>query len=100
MARGIPQKMKAAVLHDWGDLRYEDVETPSYGPHEVLCRVSGCGICATDVHIAKGELKGIYPPHLPFIMGHEWYGEVEGVRCVCSMYGGSIPFMRECPPCG
>jgi len=76
MARGIPQKMKAAVLHDWGDLRYEDVETPSYGPHEVLCRVSGCGICATDVHIAKGELKGIYPPRLPFVMGHEWYGEV------------------------
>ncbi len=79
MARGIPQKMRAAVLHDWGDLRYEDVETPQYRDDEVLCRVSGCGICATDVHIAMGELEGIYPPHLPFIMGHEWFGEVVAV---------------------
>jgi len=40
MARGIPQKMKAAVLHNWNDLRYEDVETPQYREDEVLCRVA------------------------------------------------------------
>jgi L-iditol 2-dehydrogenase len=76
MPQEIPQKMKAVVLHDWNDLRYEEVETPAYEPDEVLCRVYGCGICATDVHIARGELEGLYPPGLPFIMGHEWFGEV------------------------
>jgi L-iditol 2-dehydrogenase len=76
MAAGIPQKMKAAVLHDWNDIWYEDVETPHYSPDEALCRVRGCGICGTDAHIIKGDFKGVWPPRLPFIMGHEWYGEV------------------------
>lgn len=76
MANAIPEKMKAVVLHDWNNLRYEEVETPIYGPDEVLCRVLGCGICATDIHITNGDLEGIYPPALPFIMGHEWYGEI------------------------
>lgn len=76
MAPEIPQKMKAVVLHGWNDLRYEDVEIPRYGPDEVLCRVSACGICATDPHIVKGSFKGVFPPQFPFIIGHEWYGEV------------------------
>jgi len=76
MAQSIPPKMKAAVLHNWNDLRYEDFETPQYGPDEVLCRVRGCGICGTDLHIMKGDFKGVFPPNFPFIMGHEWFGEV------------------------
>jgi len=71
--------MKAVVLHGWNDLRYEEVETPQYGAEEVLCRVLGCGICATDVHITKGDFEGLYPPSLPFILGHEWFGEVAAV---------------------
>ena len=76
MSKSIPPKMKAAVLHGWNDLRYEDFETPEYGPDEALCRVRGCGICGTDPHLVKGDLKGVFPPHFPFIIGHEWYGEV------------------------
>ncbi|MBW2207784.1 MAG: alcohol dehydrogenase catalytic domain-containing protein [Deltaproteobacteria bacterium] len=76
MTLQIPDTMKAVVLHDWNDLRYEDVETPHYGPDEVLCRVLGCGICATDIHMVKGDFEGLYPPALPFILGHEWFGEV------------------------
>jgi threonine dehydrogenase-like Zn-dependent dehydrogenase len=106
MARGIPEKMKAVVLHDWNDLRYEDVEIPQYGPDEVLCQVSACGICATDVHIARGELEGIYPPHLPFIMGHEWYGEVvalgsevEGFSAGQRVIGEPQKGCGVCPQC-
>ena len=76
MTQAVPPKMKAAVLHDWNDLRYEDFETPQYGPDEVLCRVRGCGICGTDLHITKGDFRGVFPPKFPFIMGHEWFGEV------------------------
>ncbi len=76
MAAVIPQKMKAAVLYGWNDLRYGEFETPPIGPEEVLCRVSACGICGTDVHIMKGNFKGVFPPQFPFILGHEWYGEI------------------------
>ncbi len=69
-------KMKAAVLYGWNDLRYGDFDIPEVGPDEVLCRVRGCGICGTDPHIMKGDFKGVFPPQFPFIMGHEWYGEV------------------------
>lgn len=75
----IPKRMKAAVLRDWDDLRYEDFETPGYGSDEILCRVKGCGICGTDLHVMKGHFKGVFPPKLPFIMGHEWYGEVVAI---------------------
>lgn len=76
MAKSIPKKMKAVVLHDWNDLRYEDFDTPNFEANEVLCRVKGCGICGTDPHIVKGDFKGVFPPYFPFIVGHEWYGEV------------------------
>lgn len=68
--------MKAAVLYDWNDLRYVDFPIPRYESDEVLCRVRGCGICGTDVHIMNGKFKGVFPPRFPFIMGHEWYGDV------------------------
>jgi D-arabinose 1-dehydrogenase-like Zn-dependent alcohol dehydrogenase len=76
MTQEIPQEMKAAVLHGWNDLRYGEFETPPFGPEEVLCRVKACGICGTDVHIMKGHFKGVFPPQFPFILGHEWYGEI------------------------
>ena len=76
MVAEIPQKMKAAVLYGWNDIRYVDVETPQFGPREALCRVLGCGICGTDPHIIEGHFEGLFPPGFPFIAGHEWYGEV------------------------
>ena len=106
MSENLPRKMKAVVLHHWNDLRYEEVETPPYGPHEVLCRVKGCGICATDVHMANGDLEGIYPPHLPFIMGHEWWGEVaamgslvEGFSLGQRVIGEPQKGCGKCPRC-
>jgi L-iditol 2-dehydrogenase len=76
MTSSIPRRMKAAVLRDWNDLRFEEVDVPYFGGNEVLCRVSACGICGTDLHIMAGDFKGVFPPQFPFIMGHEWYGEV------------------------
>lgn len=46
---------------------------PSPGPNEVLIRVTACGVCRTDLHIADGEL----PVHrMPLVPGHEVVGEV------------------------
>ncbi|HJS72537.1 MAG TPA: alcohol dehydrogenase catalytic domain-containing protein [Acidimicrobiia bacterium] len=69
--------MKAAVLRGWNDLAVEEVEVPVAGPGEVLLRVRACGLCGTDLKMVSGafEKRG-WPPSLPFIMGHEWSGEV------------------------
>jgi len=77
MSSDYPKKMKAAVTKDWGKIEVEEVDVPFMGDDEVLCRVRSCGICGTDPHILKGELKGFgWPPGFPFIQGHEWTGEV------------------------
>lgn len=69
--------MRAAVLKGWNDLAVEETEIPEPGPGEVLLRVKACGLCGTDLKMVHGafEERG-WPPSLPFIMGHEWSGEV------------------------
>ncbi|HEY6635482.1 MAG TPA: alcohol dehydrogenase catalytic domain-containing protein [Acidimicrobiia bacterium] len=69
--------MRAAVLRDWNDLAVEDVEKPEPAPGEVLLRVRACGLCGTDLKMVHGAFseRG-WPPSLPFVMGHEWSGEV------------------------
>ena len=69
--------MKAALLKGWNDLAVEDVPMPEVGAGEVLVRVNACGLCGTDLKMVEGafESRG-WPPSLPFIIGHEWSGEV------------------------
>lgn len=75
----IPQTMRAAVTHDWHDIRVEQAPVPEYGPDEALVRVGACGICGTDLKILAGVYQGTWPPELPFIQGHEWGGTVVAV---------------------
>jgi propanol-preferring alcohol dehydrogenase len=49
---------------------------PEPGPDELLVRVSACGVCRTDLHLAEGDLA----PHRPGgVPGHEVVGEVASV---------------------
>ncbi|HEU4563397.1 MAG TPA: zinc-dependent alcohol dehydrogenase family protein [Gemmatimonadaceae bacterium] len=52
-----------------------DVSVPPPVPRgrELLVRVSACGVCRTDLHIADGELAR---PKLPLVLGHEIVGTV------------------------
>lgn len=68
--------MKAAMLRDWNDLVVADVPIPTPGAGEVLVRVNACGLCGTDLKMVQGGFAGRWPPSLPFIIGHEWSGEV------------------------
>jgi L-iditol 2-dehydrogenase len=65
--------MKAWVLHDIGDLRFEDAPMPSLNPGEALVRVSRAGVCSSDV--SRILTSGAY--HYPIILGHEFSGTVE-----------------------
>jgi len=68
--------MLAAVLHDFNDLRLEDVPTPEPGPGEVVIRVKACGFCATDYKAIKGIRRNVT---FPCIVGHEPSGIVSAV---------------------
>jgi alcohol dehydrogenase, propanol-preferring len=49
-------------------------ERPVPGPGQVLVRVSCCGVCRTDLHLAEGDLPPRRPATTP---GHEVVGTVE-----------------------
>jgi L-iditol 2-dehydrogenase len=70
------ETMRAALLADFGKLTLADVPVPHPEHGEVLCRVSACGLCGTDLKIVNGGFKGTWPPTLPFIIGHEWSGVI------------------------
>ena len=60
-------------LIDGHPLRFGDRRDPSPGPGELLVRVSVCGVCRTDLHLAEGDLL----PHRPrTVPGHEVVGTV------------------------
>ncbi|MFT5141810.1 MAG: 2-desacetyl-2-hydroxyethyl bacteriochlorophyllide A dehydrogenase [Rhodothermales bacterium] len=68
--------MQAWVLHGADDIRLETVPRPVPGPGEVLVRVRTAGICGSDLHYLKDGRCGNFVPSRPFILGHEFAGEV------------------------
>jgi propanol-preferring alcohol dehydrogenase len=59
---------------DDGPLVRVERELPEPGPSQVRVRVSACGVCRTDLHLAEGDL----PPRRPgTVPGHEVVGVVE-----------------------
>jgi alcohol dehydrogenase, propanol-preferring len=59
-----------------GPLVLVDRPVPEPGPGEIRVRVSTCGVCRTDLHLAEGDL----PPHRPgTVPGHEVVGVVDAL---------------------
>ena len=94
--------MKAWMLHDTGDIRFEEVETPAPKDGEALIRVEACGICGSD--IPRIYRTGAH--NMPLIPGHEFSGVVERVGKDASSAwigkrAGVFPllFCGECGPC-
>ncbi|MEJ2852975.1 MULTISPECIES: zinc-binding alcohol dehydrogenase family protein [unclassified Saccharothrix] len=72
---------------------------PEPGPGEVLVRVTACGVCRTDLHVASGDL----PVHRPGVVpGHEVVGEVvagpmpAGTRVGVAWLRGTCGTCRYC----
>jgi propanol-preferring alcohol dehydrogenase len=61
---------------DGGPLALVDLPDPVPGPNEVRIRVTVCGVCRTDLHLAEGDLA----PHGPDVVpGHEIVGVVDSL---------------------
>ena len=67
--------MKAWVLHDKGDIRYEDIDIPLLSDGEVRVRVKACGICGSDIP----RIYDTGAHNMPIVIGHEFSGVVEGI---------------------
>ncbi|MDR7868555.1 MAG: zinc-binding dehydrogenase [Sporomusaceae bacterium] len=76
----------------------EERAEPVPGSGEVLLRVKTCGICHTDVNIAKGTY---FPRHKPpLILGHELAGVVEAVGPAANVQPGDRVLVYQCITCG
>jgi propanol-preferring alcohol dehydrogenase len=53
-----------------------ELPEPTPGPGQLRIRVSACGVCRTDLHVADGDLPH---PKLPLVLGHEVVGRVDAV---------------------
>lgn len=107
--------MRAAVFHDRGDVRVEQVVDPAPGRGELLLRVHASGICGTDAH-EYGHGPSMFPIHDrhpvtghvgPLIPGHELSGTVvevggagEGFAVGDLVVSGAGVWCGRCVPCG
>jgi (R,R)-butanediol dehydrogenase/meso-butanediol dehydrogenase/diacetyl reductase len=66
--------MRAAQYHGPGDVRIDDIAEPDPGPGQVKVRPFHNGFCGTDLHQFFVGPMGPTPP--PFVIGHEFSGEV------------------------
>lgn len=76
----IPETMRAWRVREpgpiaGGPLELAEVPVPTPGAGEVLLRVSVCGVCRTDLHVAEGDLA-VHRAHVT--PGHEIVGTVVG----------------------
>ena len=73
--------MKAVRLHRYNErLVVDEVPEPAItGPHDVIVRMGGAGLCRTDLHIIEGQWREKTGITLPYTLGHENAGWVHAV---------------------
>lgn len=80
--------MRAARLFAYDKpLKVVDVGTPRLKhPTDVLVRVTGAGVCHTDLHIVEGVWREKVQVSLPYTLGHENAGVIEEVGDAVTAY--------------
>ena len=68
-------RIQAALAREIGQLTIEEVELDPPRADEVLVRMRAAGVCHSDLHTYKGELRAMPP----LVLGHEGAGIVEQV---------------------
>src|SRR5690606_3420099 len=80
------------------------IERRAPGPRDVQIDILYCGVCHTDIHLARDEWGGALFPMVP---GHEIIGRVSAVGAQAERYqvgdavgvGCFVDSCRACPPC-
>jgi NAD+-dependent secondary alcohol dehydrogenase Adh1 len=95
--------MRAARLHRYHErLRVEEVDEPRItGPHDVIVRIGGAGVCRTDLHIQEGQWAEKSGVQLPYVPGHENAGWVHEVgSAVTNVAPGDTVIVHPLVTCG
>ena len=95
-------RIQAAVVRDINQLTIEAVELEGPGANEALVRIRAAGVCHSDLHTYRGELRTVPP----VVLGHEGAGVVEAVgEAVTRVRPGDsvlvnwLPACNGCPSC-
>lgn len=72
------QTMRAAVLSAPRKIQIVETQIPEPNPHQLLVRLDGCGVCASNIPPWEGKPWFNYPMS-PGALGHEGWGRVEEV---------------------
>lgn len=80
----------------------QEVDEPRItGPHDVIVRIGGAGLCRTDLHIIEGQWAEKSGVTLPYTIGHENAGWVEAVgSAVSNVTAGDTVIVHPLVTCG
>ena len=83
VGEGVPpsrvlRRMRAAVVSAPGKINIIKTEIPEPNPNQLLVRVEGCGVCASNIPSWEGKPWFDYPM-APGALGHEGWGRIEDV---------------------
>lgn len=95
--------MKAVRLLEYNQLpKVLEVSEPKItGPHDVIVRIGGAGLCRTDLHIIEGQWAEKSGVTLPYTLGHENAGWVEAIgSAVSNVAVGDTVIMHPLITCG
>jgi NADPH2:quinone reductase len=85
--------VKAARIHSFGGgVQLDDVDEPAVGPGEALVALRAVALNPLDLWVAEGSVANGSQP-LPFVLGTEGVGTVDGRRVVVN--GGGIGTERD-----
>jgi len=89
--------MKAAVIPAVGaPLRIEEIRHPEPKAGEVRIKIAACGVCHSDLHVARGHLK--FP--MPCVPGHEISGTIDALGPGAAFKIGERVVSSFIMPCG
>ncbi len=95
--------MIAARLHAYHDqLKVEEIPEPQItGPHDVIVRIGGAGLCRTDLHVQEGQWAEKSGVQLPYVLGHENAGWVHEIgSAVSNVEVGDTVILHPLVTCG
>ncbi len=95
--------MKAVRLHQYEEQpKVEEVNEPGItGPHDVIVRIGGAGLCRTDLHIIEGQWAEKSGVTLPYTLGHENAGWVQELgSAVSNVAVGDTVIVHPLVTCG
>lgn len=95
--------MKAVRLHHYEEQpKVEEVVEPKItGPHDVIVKIGGAGLCRTDLHIIEGQWADRSGVTLPYTLGHENAGWVHEIgSAVSNVAVGDTVIVHPLITCG